>query len=260
MEYIALGKTSLLVSRTAFGAESLDCAEIRESNEGADEKACAIVHQAYSGGMNFFDTSHSKPLCEKRLGAALHGIRQNVILATKTSAQTVREIRIDLDESLSALESDTIDLFQLENPLIVPKPEGVDGIYRELSGLKDKGVIKHIGLSTDDYGIAKEAVESNLYEVVQFPFSMISSDEVKDLVRLCAEKEVGCIASQPLNGGIVKDISLAFGFLHQFENVVPVWGAHTQEELQQLLFFNDHPPVIDDGFKSEVHQIQSFFN
>ncbi|HAZ96521.1 MAG TPA: aldo/keto reductase, partial [Treponema sp.] len=46
----------------------------------------------------------------------------------------------------------------------------------------------------------------------------------------------------------------------QFENVVPVWGTHTQEELQQILFFNDHPPVVDKSFKEEVQKVQSFFN
>ena len=46
MEYVALGKTNLLVSRTAFGAESLDCKEIENFGKDADEKACAIVHQA----------------------------------------------------------------------------------------------------------------------------------------------------------------------------------------------------------------------
>ena len=253
MEYVSLGKTNLLVSRTGFGAESLDCKEIESFGEDADEKACAIVHQAYAGGMNFFDTSHSKPVCEKRLGAALHGIRQNVILATKTAGQDLHEIRRDL-------ESDTLDLFQLENPLIVPKKNGMDGIYNELLLLKEKGIVKHIGIATENYDIAKEAIESGLYEVVQFPFSMISPDSVKALVKLCQEKEVGCIASQPLNGGVVNDIPLAFGFLYQFENVVPVWGTHTQEELQQILFFNDHPPVVDKSFKEEVQKVQNFFN
>ncbi|MGN0729226.1 aldo/keto reductase [Treponema sp.] len=260
MEYVALGKTNLLVSRTAFGAESLDCREIESFGDAADEKACAIVHQAYAGGMNFFDTSHSKPNCESRLGAALHGIRHNVILATKTSGQSLREIRHDLEESLMALESDTLDLFQLENPLMVPRENGMDGIYQELVSLKQKGVVKHIGIATDNYDIARETVECGLYEVVQFPFSMISPDSVRSLVKLCQEKEIGCIASQPLNGGVVNNIPLAFGFLHQFENVVPVWGTHTQEELQQILFFNSHPPVVDESFESEVKKIQDFFN
>lgn len=260
MEYIALGKTNLLVSRTAFGAMSLDCKEMGEDSKEAEEKVCAIVHQAYNGGMNFFDISHSKSLCESRLGAALHGIRQNVFLATKTTAQSVQELRQDLQESLMALESDTIDLYQLENPSIIPQKNGPDGLYQELLLLKDNGIIKHFGIALQDLDLAREAINSELYETVQFPFSMISDDSCVELIKLCAQKEIGCIAMQPLNGGVISNIPLAFGFLHQFENLVPVWGVHTQEELQQLLYFNDNPPVVDEKFQEEVKKAREFFN
>lgn len=260
MEYIALGKTNLLVSRTAFGAESLDCREIEAFGDEADEKACAIVHQAYSAGINFFDTAHSRPSCEKRLGTALHGIRQNVILATKTNAQTVRELRSDFQQSSDALESDYIDLYQLENPLIIPQKDGPDGLYNELVSMKKHGFIRHFGISTDDYDIAREGILSGLYEVVQFPFNLISPVEIQKLVKLCEQNEIGCIAMQPLNGGVVSNIPLAFGFLYQFENVVPVWGTHTQEELHQIIYLNNNPPVIDEKFRKEVEREKQFFN
>lgn len=260
MEYIALGKTNLLVSRTAFGAESLDCREIEAFGDEADEKACAIVHQAYSAGINFFDTAHSRPSCEKRLGTALHGIRQNVILATKTNAQTVRELRSDFQQSSDALESDYIDLYQLENPLIIPQKDGPDGLYNELVSMKNHGFIMHFGISTDDYDIAREGILSGLYEVVQFPFNLISPVEIQELVKLCEQNEIGCIAMQPLNGGVVSNIPLAFGFLYQFENVVPVWGTHTQEELHQIIYLNNNPPVIDEKFREEVEREKQFFN
>lgn len=260
MEFISLGKSNLLVSKNSFGAMALDCLEIESFGEDADEKACAIVHHAYSGGMNFFDTSHSKPICEKRLGSALHGIRQNIVLATKTSGQTPAEIRHDLNESLFALESDYIDLYQIENSFIVPNKNKNDGLYNELLILKDKGLIRHIGFATENYELVLPAIESGLYETVQFPFSMISPESVTDLVNLCNQKDVGCIAMQPLNGGIVSNIPLAFGFFQQYENVVPVWGAHTDEELQQILYFNEHPPIIDDDFIKDVENTRLFFN
>lgn len=260
MDYISLGKTKLLVSKTAFGAECFDCREIEAFGEEADEKVCALVHQAYSGGINFFDTSHSRPVCEKRLGAALHGIRQNVILATKTSSQSPGEIRHDLNESLDALESDYVDLYQIENPLIVPREGGKDGIYNELSAMRDKGLIRHIGLATDSYELAWEAAQTGLYEVIQFPFSMISPESFADLVSYCEKNEVGCIAMQPLNGGILNNIPLAFGFFTQYENVVPVWGARTDAELHQILYLTGNPPVVDEKFSSEVEQLRQFFN
>ncbi len=260
MEYVALGKTSLLVSRTAFGAMSLDCKEIEDFGENADEKACAIVHQAYDAGVNFFDIAHSHEVCEQRLGASLHGIRQNVILATKTSAHTVEKLRYDLKASRDALESDYIDLYQIENPDKLPRPKDDSGIYDELLSLKKLEIIRHIGLATENIDIAKEAVESGLYETIQFPFNLLSGEEAKNIVYLCKEKEVGCIAMQPLNGGVMSNIPLAFGFLRQYENVVPVWGFHTQEELQQILYFDSHPPVIDDQFKMEAERLRAFFN
>ena len=248
MEFVTLGRTSLLVSRTAFGAMSLDSVEIN-SAEQPDEMACAMVHQAYSSGINFFDASHSKPLCEKRLGFSLHGIRQNVILATKTQAQSVQELRMELSESLANLCSDYVDLYQLENPQLLPVQGGADGIYNELCSLKDKGLIRHFGIATDDFSMAEEAVKSGLYETLQFPFNIISSDDVSSLVKLCAEKDVGFIAMQPLNGGIISNIPLAFGFLNSFENVVAVLGGRSQDEMEQILDFNSHPPVIVDKFR-----------
>lgn len=260
MEFIILGKTNLLVSRTAFGAMSLDCKEIETFGDEADEKACAIVRQAYEGGVNFFDTSRSTPVCERRLGAALHGIRHNVILATKTTQSSAREMQADLRESLMALESDYIDLYQLENPKIIPQKNGADGLYNCLLKLQSQEVIRHFGIATDDTGLAREAILSGLYETVQLPFNILTDDKVLEIVELCREHDVGCIAMQPLCGGVLSNIPLAFGFLHQYEHVVPVWGAHTQEELGQILYFEGHPPVVDESFKKEVENVRQFFN
>lgn len=260
MEYVGLGKTNLLVSRTAFGAMSLDCAEIEAFGDDAEEKSCAIVHQAYDGGINFFDVSHSNLTCERRLGAALHGIRHNVIVATKSSARTVADLRSDFQESLLNLESDCVELFQLENPDFVPLKDGEDGLYNELVRLRETGLIKHFGISTDNFDIAHQVVESGLYETLQFPFSVISSQKAVNFVRECEKKDIGFLASQPLNGGVVSNIPLAYGFLREFEPVVPLWGIHTQEELHQILYFSSHPPVVDEQFKREVENLRTFFN
>jgi len=260
MEFVGLGKTKLLVSRTSFGAMSLDCKELGDDVTEAEEKSCAIVHQAYDGGINFFDVSHTSVVCERRLGAALHGIRHHVNVATKSTASDVAGLRIDFQESLLNLESDYIELYQIENPEVLPVPGGEDGLYDELVSLKEKGLIKHFGIATENLDMARQVIESGLYETVQFPFSMISSQLAIDLVHLCNEKDIGFIAMQPLNGGVVNNIPLAFGFLQEFENVVPVWGIHTQEELHQILYFTDHPPVVDDKFRSEVDNARQFFN
>ena len=108
MEYIALGKSNLMVSRIGFGAMSL-------KDFDSEEDAAIIVHKAYDSGINFFDTSHTTIESEKRLGLCLNGIRQNVILSTKSNSTTEEQLKADLERSLSALQTDYVDLFQYES-------------------------------------------------------------------------------------------------------------------------------------------------
>ena len=253
MEYIRLGKSNLMVSRIAMGAMNLE-------KIGSEADSSGLIRQAYNSGVNFFDTARKCQGSEKTLGDAVYDIRQNVVVATKSDSDSSGELLESVQSSLQTLRFSYIDLFQYESNTFIPLKYGSDGLYSAMQNLKNSGVVKHLGFVTEDFDMAEKAIISGFYETIQFPFSMISPDSVKALVKLCQEKEVGCIASQPLNGGVVNDIPLAFGFLYQFENVVPVWGTHTQEELQQILFFNDHPPVVDKSFKEEVQKVQNFFN
>lgn len=253
MEYVRLGKTNLLISRVAFGAMGLE-------SINDDEKAAAIVRKAYDSGINFFDTSRKTPASEKLLGDALYDNRRNVFLSTTTAAKTSTEIKNDLENSLMTLHCDCVDLYQIESDVFLPVPGGADKIYDTLLQLKKEDKIKHFGIVTTNLETAKKAVTSDLYETLQFPFSMISSDDTIALVKLCEEHDVGFIAMQPLCGGVVENIPLAFGFLHQYESVIPIWGVKTLEEIEQILYFNEHPPVIDENFQKDVEKIRMFFN
>ena len=84
------------------------------------------------------------------------------------------------------------------------------------------------------------------YHTARLPYDTIDKNpriyETKhgllDLVKKCAKNEIGFIAMQPLCGGVLSNIPLALGYIHQYENVVPVWGARSAEELQQILYFD----------------------
>lgn len=253
MDYVRLGKTDELVSHVAIGA-------MRLTDHVGEEDAASIVRKAYDAGINFFDTSRKTPESEKLLGDALYDIRRNILLSTTTSAKTCAGIVSELETSLMTLHCDSIDLYQFETEKFLPEPGGADKIYDTLMKAKRECKIKHLGIVTTNYDTAYKAVESGLYETLQFPFSMVSPEQSHELVKLCESNDVGFIAMQPLGGGIVSNIPLAVGFLSQFENVVPIWGVQTQEELSQILYFNDHPPVIDENFNKDVDQIRNFFN
>lgn len=253
MEYVRLGKSNLMISRVAFGAMSL-------AKVGNEEEAFKLIRKAYEKGINFFDSSHDKPECEKLLGDSIGDIRSSVMIATKTSAQSGAEVLSDFETSLNDMHIDYIDLYQYCSDSFLPEEDSADGIYKVLRKLKESKKCRAIGLVTEDLDIAEKAINSGLYDTIQFPFSMLSPDETIQLVKMCEENDVGFIAMQPLCGGVVDNIPLAYGFLNQYENVVPLWGAQSQEELEQILYFANHPPVIDEKFHSDVERIRQFFN
>ena len=253
MDYIRLGKTDLLISRIAFGGMRLDEAE------SADD-AFTLVRKAYDAGINFYDTSRKTPESEKLLGDSLFDYRGNVLLSTSTTAKTCEEIKQNLEDSLMTLHGDYVDLYQFETDKFLPEPGRADGIYDFLLEAKKEGKIRHFGLITTNFDTAKKALASDLYETLQFPFSMVSPESTFELVKLCEVHDVGFIAMQPLGGGLIDNIPLALGFLSQFESVIPIWGVKSQEQIDQILYFNEHPPVIDEKFNSDVDNIRNFFN
>ena len=138
MDYVALGKSNLLVSRTALGAMAL-------ANVSDDEQAAKIISSAYEGGINFFDTSRTSEESEKRLGNALHGsIRKDIFVATKTKARSSDEIARDLDLSLTALKTDYIDLYQLHWPDDITPFEETFGAIEKLVR---QGKVRYVGVS-----------------------------------------------------------------------------------------------------------------
>ncbi len=259
MEFLALGKTGLLVSRTAFGAMSLDCQRIQSLGDQAEQQCCAMVRKAYIAGINLFDVSHTKPLCEKRLGFALGGIRENVIICSKSVAQCVSDLRTDIDESLINLDTGWIDIYMLDGLNQVPTDSSPDKLYNEISRYKHNGVIKYIGYATEDCDMAREAVLSGLYDVIQLPFNMLTNKATEDVVKLCYERQVGCIASQPMCKGLISSAPLALGFFLQYENVSPVWGVQSLEEIDNIIYLNNHPPRIDQQFLDDIAQERALF-
>lgn len=255
MEYIRLGKTNFLISRVAFGAMRLG-----DAGEKDASAVTSVIRKAYDSGINFFDVSGKTPESEKLLGDAIYDIRRNITLSTSTASKTASEIQQDLERSLQALHTTCIDLYQFETEVFLPLPGGADKIYDTLMQFKEDGKIKNIGIVTTNFETAKKAIDLDIYDTLQFPFSMVSSEATIELVKLCEEHDMGFIAMQPLGGGLLENIPLAFGFLSQYESVVPIWGVQTIEELEQIIYFQQHPPVIDEKFHEEVEQIRNFFN
>jgi aryl-alcohol dehydrogenase-like predicted oxidoreductase len=247
MEYIALGKTGLMVSRTAFGALPLQ--RVVDYNEST-----ALIRAAYEGGINFFDTAHSYTDSEEKLGLAFEDIRNDIVLATKSGARNAADLRADLETSLRNLQTDYIDLYQIHNPSFVPMPGGSDGIYDSLLELKKEGKIRFFGITNHSRQLAFQAVETGLYDTLQYPFSYLADNQDVELVKICADRTMGFIAMKALAGGLITNIPAAYSWIRQFEEVIPIWGIQRMVELEDFLELERNPIAIDDFLKGEIEK------
>ena len=246
MDKIKLGKTNLVVSRTGFGAIPIQ--------RISDEDAAAILHRAFEGGINFYDTARGYTTSECRIGHAFRDIRDQVIIATKTHAKTGEEFEKNLATSLSELGSDYIDIYQFHNPTFIPRPGEPDGLYDSALKAKAEGKIRHIGISSHRLELAKEMVKSDLFATMQFPLSALAIDEEIELVDLCKQHDVGFIAMKGLAGGLITDAKSTFAFLRQFDNVVPIWGIQYMWQLEEFLGYEKNPPVLNDEIWAVINK------
>ena len=245
METVRLGRTELVVSKNGFGALPIQRVSM--------EEAVRILRKAYEGGINYFDTARAYSDSEEKLGNALRDVRENIILSTKTKAVTAAEFWNDLQTSLDRLQTDYIDIYQFHNPAFCPKPGDGTGLYEAMLEAKEKGKIRHIGITNHRLSVAEEAVRSGLYETLQFPFSYLASEKEEALVRLCQEQNVGFICMKALAGGLITHSDVAYAYLAQFP-VAPIWGIQRERELEEFLTYRNDPPVLTEERKAFIEK------
>ncbi|GHT58544.1 aldo/keto reductase [Spirochaetia bacterium] len=239
-----LGRTGLKVNKDAFGALPVQRVE--------KPAAVKLLQKALDGGINLFDSARAYSDSEEKIGAAFSGRRDKVIIATKTGSKDAETFWKHLETSLSTLKTDYIDVYQFHNPDFVPRPGDSTGLYEAILKAKEQGKIRFIGISNHRVPVAKEAVESGLYDTLQFPFNYLSDDQEIALVKLCLEKNVGFIAMKALSGGLLTDIGACRGWLAQFPNVVPIWGIQRESELDALFNVMNRGAELSAAEKSRI--------
>lgn len=237
MEKIRLGKTGLMVSRTSFGALPIQRIPA--------EEAGGLLRMAYEAGINFFDTANAYTDSEYKMGLSLADVRENIIIATKTAPADIATMESHLEQSLKMLKTDYVDIYQLHCAPKVYRPGDADGIYDWLLEQKRLGRIRHIGITAHKITVAEEAVESGLYETLQYPFSVLADEREIALVRRCEEKNIGFIAMKAMAGGMIRHPEATFSFLRRFPNVVPIYGVQRESELREWLALEEAPPLWD---------------
>ena len=209
-----LGRTGLSVSEIGFGAWAIGGNAFGNSyGTTDDDESIRAVRRAVGLGCNFFDTAdvYGHGHSEELLGTALHGVRDQVIIATKVGGNFYDgDVRMDfspgylrfaVERSLARLRTDYIDLLQLHNPPM--NLIAATGTYEPLDDLKREGLIRWYGVSVHppEEGIA--AVQSTMPDTVQIVYNLARREAEDTFLPTARAANVGVIAREPLANGFL---------------------------------------------------------
>ncbi len=242
MEYRMLGSTGLKISELGFGGIPILRLETDE--------AVRILRRALDLGITFFDTANLYKDSETKMGLAFSGVRDRIVLATKTLNRDAAGAVKQLENSLRCLKTDHIDLYQLHQVIddaVLDALMAPDGAYGALVKAKEAGKIGHIGVTSHNLDMSVKLAKTGLFETVQFPFNFIEKEPADELIVAARERGMGMIAMKPFAGGAIDNAVLAFKFLRQYPEVVPIPGCDSVASVDELVSFYDRPNELTDG-------------
>lgn len=224
MEYTTLGETGITVSRICLGCFPFGDGEGWKLNHDESEQ---IIETAIDEGINFFDTanSYSNGESERILGDVVgeYG-RDQFVIATKVYNQMDEEnpnsgglsrkaIEQELKKSLSRLDIDTIDLYQIHRwDYNTPIAETL----RTLNEVVRRGLVRYIGASAMwAYQFAtalyiSEKMDLERFVTMQNHYNLVYREEEREMLPFCVEQGIGVIPFSPLARGYLTRPHKAF--------------------------------------------------
>jgi aryl-alcohol dehydrogenase-like predicted oxidoreductase len=209
-----LGRTGLSVSEIGFGAWAIGGNAFGNSYGPTDDgESQRAIRKAVDLGCNFFDTAdvYGHGHSEELLGAALHDVRDQVIIATKVGGNfydhdihmdfTPAYLRFAVERSLGRLRTDRIDLLQLHNPPInlISAME----TYEPLEAMKREGLIRFYGVSVHPPEEGLAAVQATMPDTVQIVYNLARREAEDTFLPTAQAANVGVIAREPLANGFL---------------------------------------------------------
>jgi len=239
MRYVTLGRTDLTVSEFGFGCIPI----IRFSKDDSVK----VLRHAFERGITFFDTANAYRDSEEKIGIALAGKRDSVVLASKTLKRGSDDAMGHLENSLRMLKTDHLDLYQLHQ--IAQEKDwrevtGPAGALEALMKAKATGKVRYIGVTSHNLQMALKMVRSGLFDTIQFPFNLIEDGAKEELLGATREMGMGFIGMKPFGGGVIDNAAVAFKFLRNHSNVVPIPGFETCEQVDEIISCYSEANVI----------------
>jgi Predicted oxidoreductases (related to aryl-alcohol dehydrogenases) len=220
MKKIVLGKTGLKVTELCFGA--LPMGPAQKNMPVAD--STKVVEEALLSGINFIDTAEIYRTYEPiKLAMKSTGIRP--IIATKSPALTYEGMEKSINEALSMLDVEYIDIFLLHAARAELDVFEVRGdALKCLIDYKNKGVIKAVGISTHSVGVVNLAADNPAIDIIfpilnQLGMGILNGnlEEMEAAIEKCFENNKGVYIMKALAGGnLIHNYAEAVEYVRDF--------------------------------------------
>ncbi|MCG0277558.1 MAG: aldo/keto reductase [Thermanaeromonas sp.] len=248
MEYRPLGRTGFKVSELCFGALPMGP---RQKN--LDVATCEkLIRRALEGGVNFIDTAQIYETYEP-IRRAIKGYGQEVVIASKSTAEDYEGMKKAVEEALSKLGLDHIHIFHLHAARATEKvfAERAAALQYLLEA-KEKGIIGAVGISTHSVLAVREAANREEIDVI-FPLINIKGmgllhgnrEEMLEAIEEAVAKGKGVYLMKVLAGGnLIQQYREAMEFARKIPGVASIAvGMLTEEEVEyNLRYFNGEDP------------------
>jgi len=222
-----LGRTGLMVSQVGFGAYPISRLELPQ--------AVQVARRAYELGVNYYDTARMYGDSEEKLGAALHDVRDDVILATKCHLRTAREARVLLKQSLRKLRTNVVDLVQLHgmgdlfnDEAAVKQVMGPDGAFEALKEARRMGQVHFLGISGHRPKLLVKAIDTGEFDQILVSMNLFTRYPYEELLSHAAKNDVGVVIMKPFGG---------LGFIADTPEFHRLFGTSLAEKARRALRF-----------------------
>lgn len=253
-----LGNTNIEVSPVALGTWAIGGGPWWGDTD--DAESIRTIHAALDAGINLIDTApvYGFGRSEEVIGKAIHGRRDQCILATKCglwwqdtrgslffsqSGQDVRRclrpetIREEVEQSLRRLQTDHIDLLQTHWQSMPPDFTPIADTMACLMQLKQQGKIRAIGVSNvtteqmDQYRAAGDLASN------QPRYSMLDRTIESDIATYCQKHHISILAYSPLEQGLLTGkIGMDRTFTEtEYRNAIPWFRPGPRQRVLNML-------------------------
>jgi predicted aldo/keto reductase-like oxidoreductase len=244
-----LGATGLSVSPLGMGAIQITRLQWDES--------LRVVREVVELGINWIDTAHDYLDSEKRLGEALRGLREEIVLITKSGSKDPKGLQQDIEESLRRLKTDYLDVFLfhggdaiVEDGFLAP-----GGLLEVADRARTEGKIRHLGFSAHRLPVALKGLEVQQLEVAMVPANFISREYIEGpFMQRARGRRMAVLAMKPFGGGRMRNPAICLKFLKGYPDLFPCIGIERRQEMVENIAVWESPEPLQPSEVAELER------